>query len=68
MERGFPLRGMEEKNPLEGEKEENVKKAFCLLFVLVFAAAFVSAQEFGAIRGKVVDQDGEALPGERSPP
>ncbi|MFQ6037674.1 MAG: carboxypeptidase-like regulatory domain-containing protein, partial [Candidatus Aminicenantales bacterium] len=40
-----------------------MKKAWLIAAVLLLACAFVSAQEFGSIKGKVVDQEGVPLPG-----
>ena len=40
-----------------------MKKALSILAMLVLVAGFVSAQQFGTLRGKVVDKDGNALPG-----
>ena len=40
-----------------------MKKILCFLAILVFAAAFTYGQEFGSIRGKVVDKEGNPLPG-----
>ncbi len=46
-----------------GKKEEDLKKVLSIFAVLLLVGVFVSAQEFGAIRGKVVDADGTPLPG-----
>lgn len=40
-----------------------MRKALVLTALLILAAGFVCAQEFGAIRGKVADKDGNPLPG-----
>ena len=40
-----------------------MKKIFTIVAALFLIGAFVSAQELGAIRGKVVDEDGTPLPG-----
>ena len=40
-----------------------MKKTVTILAMLILFAGFVSAQEFGTLRGKVVDKDGNALPG-----
>ena len=40
-----------------------MKKLISIAAVLLFLGVFVSAQDFGAIRGKVVDEDGTVLPG-----
>jgi hypothetical protein len=40
-----------------------MKKFWLLLFLLCFAGVFSLAQEFGNIRGRVLDNDGNALPG-----
>jgi hypothetical protein len=45
------------------EKETMLKKALTILSLLLLTAGFICAQEFGAIRGKVTDKDGNALPG-----
>jgi hypothetical protein len=46
-----------------GNKEEDLKKILSILAVLLLIGVFASAQDFGAVRGKVVDQDGTPLPG-----
>lgn len=45
------------------QKEVLLRKALVILSLLLITAGFVAAQEFGAIRGKVTDNDGNALPG-----
>lgn len=40
-----------------------MKKLFIIVAALLLVGVFVSAQELGAIRGKVVDEDGTPLPG-----
>ena len=40
-----------------------MKKLFTIAAVLLLFGTFVTAQELGAIRGKVVDEDGTPLPG-----
>lgn len=40
-----------------------MRKAFVLIALLLLSAGLICAQEFGAVRGKVVDKDGTALPG-----
>ena len=40
-----------------------MKKLITIVAVLLLVGVFVSAQDFGAIRGKVVDEDGTPLPG-----
>lgn len=40
-----------------------MKKAFTIFSLVFLMAGFVCAQEFGAIRGKVTDTEGTALPG-----
>jgi hypothetical protein len=44
-------------------KEGSLKKALALFAALLFVGAFVYGQQNGAIRGKVVDKDGNPLPG-----
>jgi hypothetical protein len=46
-----------------GKKEEYLKKTLCIFAVLLLVSVFVSAQEFGGIKGKVVDESGMPLPG-----
>jgi hypothetical protein len=45
------------------KKEAFLKKALTIFSLLLLMAGFVCAQEFGAVRGKVTDTDGNALPG-----
>jgi hypothetical protein len=45
------------------KKEAFLKKALTILSLVLITAGFIYAQEFGAIRGKVTDKDGNALPG-----
>lgn len=40
-----------------------MRKALVLFSLLLLTAGFVCAQEYGAIRGKVTDNEGNALPG-----
>ena len=40
-----------------------MKKVLALTMMLLFVAALAGAQEFGSIRGKVIDKDGNPLPG-----
>jgi len=40
-----------------------LRKALIIFSLLLLTAGFICAQEFGAIRGKVTDVDGNALPG-----
>ena len=40
-----------------------MKKLFTFVAVLLLVGVFVSAQDLGAIRGKVIDEDGTPLPG-----
>ena len=40
-----------------------MRKALVLFSLLLLIAGFVGAQEFGAVRGKVTDNEGNALPG-----
>jgi len=40
-----------------------LKKLFTFVAVLLLVGVFVSAQDLGAIRGKVIDEDGTPLPG-----
>jgi hypothetical protein len=48
---------------LIGDKEENLRKIFTIVVAFLLLGLFVSAQDFGAIRGKVSDEDGSPLPG-----
>jgi hypothetical protein len=50
-------------NSQNAKKEGSLKKALALFAVLLFVGAFVYGQEAGSIRGKVVDKDGNPLPG-----
>jgi hypothetical protein len=40
-----------------------LRKALVIFSLFLLTAGFICAQEFGAIRGKVTDKDGNALPG-----
>jgi hypothetical protein len=40
-----------------------LKKALTIFAMFLLVAGFVSAQQFGSLQGKVVDKDGNALPG-----
>lgn len=40
-----------------------MRKALVVISLFLLTAGFICAQEFGAIRGKVSDKDGNALPG-----
>jgi Carboxypeptidase regulatory-like domain len=40
-----------------------LRKALALFTLLLLTAGFIGAQEYGAIRGKVTDNEGNALPG-----
>lgn len=40
-----------------------MKKTLCLLMMIIFAFALGHGQEFGSIRGKVLDKEGAPLPG-----
>ncbi|MHB8056054.1 MAG: carboxypeptidase-like regulatory domain-containing protein, partial [Candidatus Aminicenantales bacterium] len=40
-----------------------MKKALAIFAMVLLVAGFVSAQQFGTLLGKVVDKDGNALPG-----
>jgi len=40
-----------------------LRKALVVISLFLLTAGFICAQEFGAIRGKVSDKDGNALPG-----
>jgi hypothetical protein len=44
-------------------KEGSLKKALTLFALLLFLGVFVNAQDFAAVRGKVLDKDGKPLPG-----
>jgi hypothetical protein len=50
-------------NILKWKKEGNLKKAFTLFVFLLLLGVFVSAQEFGSIKGTVKDTEGTPLPG-----
>jgi len=45
------------------KKETILRKALVVISLFLLTAGFICAQEFGAIRGKVSDNDGNALPG-----
>jgi len=40
-----------------------LRKALVIISLLLITAGFICAQEFGAVRGKVSDKEGNALPG-----
>jgi len=47
-----------------GSKEEDgLKKILCIFCLLLLVGVFTYAQEFGAIKGKVIDDEGIPLPG-----
>src|SRR4030042_912317 len=45
------------------EKEACLRKVLIIFSLLLLTAGFICAQEFGAVRGKVTDNEGNALPG-----
>jgi len=46
-----------------GQKESELKKTLVLISLLALLGAFSMAQEFGAVKGTVTDQEGNPLPG-----
>jgi len=46
-----------------GQKESELKKTFVLISLIALLGVFSYAQEFGAVKGTVTDQEGNPLPG-----